>query len=69
MPVVQAALDGEGIALGWMHLVKNYIASGRIVAVANYKLKTGDGFYVVWPKGRPLSINAARVKDWIVKNA
>jgi DNA-binding transcriptional LysR family regulator len=69
VPVVQAALDGEGIALGWLHLVKNYIASGRIVAVTDHVMRTGDAFYVVWPKGRPLAANAKRVKDWIVEHA
>jgi DNA-binding transcriptional LysR family regulator len=69
VPVVQAALDGEGIALGWLHLVKNYIASGRIMAVTDHVMRTGEAFYVVWPKGRPLSLNACRVKDWIVEHA
>ena len=69
LPVVHAALDGEAIALGWMHLVKNHIASGRIVAVTDHVMRTGAAFYVVWPKGRPLSYNARRVKDWILSNA
>ena len=69
VPVVQAALDGEGVALGWLHLVKNYIASGRIAAVTDHVMRTGEAFYVVWPKGRPLSPNARRVKDWIVEHA
>jgi DNA-binding transcriptional LysR family regulator len=69
VPVVQAALDGEGIALGWLHLVKNYIASGRIMTVTDHVMRTGDAFYVVWPKGRPLAANAKRVKDWIVEHA
>ncbi len=69
LPVVQAALDGEGIALGWLHLVKNHIASGRIVALTGHVMRTGDAFYVVWPKGLALSLNARRVRDWIVSNA
>lgn len=69
VPVVQAALDGEGVALGWLHLVKNYIASGRIVTVTNHVMRTGDAFYVVWPKGRPMAKNAYRVKEWIIANA
>lgn len=69
VPVVQAALDGEGIALGWLHLVKNHIASGRIVTVTDHVMHTGNAFYVVWPKGRPLAKNAFRVKEWIIANA
>jgi DNA-binding transcriptional LysR family regulator len=69
VPVVQAALDGEGICLGWMHLVKNYVASGRLVMVGGHVMRTGDAFHVVWPKDKPLSANARRVRDWIVANA
>jgi DNA-binding transcriptional LysR family regulator len=66
VPVVQAALDGEGVALGWLHLVKNYVAAGRLVMLAGHVMQTGDAFHVVWPKGRALAPNAARVRDWIL---
>ncbi|MCU0830497.1 MAG: LysR substrate-binding domain-containing protein [Rhizobiaceae bacterium] len=69
VPVLQAALDGEGVALGWLHLVKNYIAAGRLVAVGGHVMRTGDAFHVVWPKDRPISSNARRVRDWIAANA
>jgi DNA-binding transcriptional LysR family regulator len=67
--VVQAALDGEGVALGWLHLVKNHIAAGRLVKVTGHVMCTGDAFHVAWPKGRLLSGPARRVRDWIIANA
>ena len=66
VPVLQAALDGDAIALGWRHLVDGFIANGRLVQVTDHCMTTGDAFHVVWPKNRPLSDNAARVRDWIV---
>ena len=31
--MMQAALDGEGVALGWHHLVAEHVAAGRLVQV------------------------------------
>ena len=66
VPVLQLALDGDGIALGWMHLVEPFLRNGRLLQVTGHRLKTGDAFHVVWPKGRALSPQAQMVRDWIV---
>lgn len=67
--VVQAALDGEGVALGWRHLVGGLIAAGRLVQVTPHRLVTGQSFHVVWPRGLALSENAGRVRDWLLSEA
>lgn len=64
--VIQATLDGEGVALGWLHLVSQFLANGRLVALTDHVMRTGDAYHVVWPKSRPLGADAARVRDWIV---
>jgi DNA-binding transcriptional LysR family regulator len=65
--VIQAVLAGEGIALGWRHLIDRQISSGMLVPVGNYVLETGNAFYVVWPRSRELSIPARKVRDWLVR--
>jgi DNA-binding transcriptional LysR family regulator len=65
--VIQAVLAGEGIALGWRHLIDRQISSGVLVPVGNYVLETGNAFYVVWPRSRELSIPARKVRDWLVR--
>jgi DNA-binding transcriptional LysR family regulator len=65
--VIQAVLAGEGIALGWRHLIDRQISSGVLVPVGDYVLETGNAFYVVWPRSRELSIPARKVRDWLVR--
>lgn len=65
--VIQAVLAGEGIALGWRHLIDAQVRSGALVPVGNHVLETGAAFYVVWPRSRDLSMPARKVRDWLVK--
>lgn len=67
--VIQAVMEGQGIALGWRHLTDPLVASGLLVRVTGHALETGDSFHVVWPKNRPLSENAQKVRDWLVEQA
>lgn len=64
--VIQAVLAGEGIALGWQHLIDAQIKSGALVPLGNHVLATGAAFYVVWPTSRELSAPARKVRDWLV---
>ncbi|MEI2297839.1 LysR substrate-binding domain-containing protein [Ensifer sp. MJa1] len=65
--VIQAVLSGEGVALGWEHLIYPQIRSGALVPVAGHVLKTGLAFYVVWPRSRELNAQAKRVRDWLLE--
>ena len=64
--VIQAVLAGEGIALGWQHLIEAQVRSGVLVPVGGHVLATGAAFYVIWPKSRELSLPARKVRDWLV---
>jgi len=64
--VIQAVLEGEGVALGWQHLTERYTATGLLVPVGGQALETGQAFYVVWPRSRDLPAPAARVRDWLL---
>lgn len=67
--VIQAVMEGQGIALGWRHLTERLLASGLLVRVTDHAMTTGKGFHVVWPKARALTDNARRVRDWLVAQA
>ena len=45
--LIQAACDGQGIALGWSHLVGNLIESGRLVRLLPGVTTTDFGYYVL----------------------
>jgi DNA-binding transcriptional LysR family regulator len=63
--VIQAVMEGQGVALGWRHLTDRLIASGLLVRVSDHVMTTGKGFHVAWPKNRALSEGARQVRDWI----
>ena len=64
--VLQAALNGEGFAFGWEHIVHDLIDRKLLAAREDWSWKTGRGIYLVWSRTIPLSGNACRVRDWIL---
>ena len=67
--LVQAALAGEGIALGWSYLVAPLLERGLLVQVGSRRLRTDRGIHLLWPERRTLSPRAERVKAWILEAA
>jgi LysR family transcriptional regulator, glycine cleavage system transcriptional activator len=65
---VQAALDGQGIALGWKSLMKPLIASRRLKRVGDHEMQAPQSFYLTWSMKRPLSSEANILKDWLLAN-
>ncbi|MCF3642277.1 LysR substrate-binding domain-containing protein [Rhizobium sp. TRM95111] len=64
--VIQAVLAGDGVALGWQHLIEMQVRSGALVPVTGHVLSTGMAFHVVWPRSRELNNHARRVRDWLL---
>ena len=67
--VVQAAMAGEGIALGWAQIVEQLVAQGLLVWIGPWEHVTAARFYLVWPKTMELSPDAKAVRDWILEAA
>lgn len=63
--VLHGALDGQGIALGWSHIVTDLIADGRLVPVAPIVV-TNSPFVVLSSNRRPLSPAATALRKWLV---
>jgi LysR family glycine cleavage system transcriptional activator len=62
---VEAAVQGEGVALGRTMLVAADLAAGRLVRPFNHTLQAAASFYVVYP---PDAIRQRKVKvfrDWL----
>ncbi len=64
--VLQAAQSGEGFAFGWEHIARDLIDRGLLAAREDWGWHTGRGIYLVWSRTLPLSVNARRVRDWIL---
>jgi len=50
--VIQEALAGNGIALGWQHLLSDMVERGLLVPVGPVVQRQHGGHHVCWPTGR-----------------
>lgn len=67
--VIQLALNGEGVALGFSGLVDDFLADGRLVKLlADYKTKN-ETVYAVIPTGATPMPQVQDFIDWIVEEA
>ncbi|WP_323007531.1 LysR substrate-binding domain-containing protein [Pseudorhodobacter sp.] len=64
---IHAALVGQGVALGWQHLVGGYLKKGQLVRVTNAVVQTRQHVYLVSPLGRALQNHHDLFRTWIVE--
>jgi DNA-binding transcriptional LysR family regulator len=64
--VVQAALLGQGIALGWLTVVSHWMLTGTLVPAANAISTTRRICEFLPPRNRPMRPVAVEIRDWIV---
>jgi DNA-binding transcriptional LysR family regulator len=62
---IQAALQGQGIALGWHRLLEHKLASGELVRLTSHTVKPRDAYYLVVPNGRSTTPLASVLVDWL----
>jgi len=67
--VIQAALDGQGVALGFSDIIEDLLSKGLLVRPMEQTCVTGYSVYLVVPNGMTLSSNAELFHDWIVSEA
>ncbi|WP_269505858.1 LysR substrate-binding domain-containing protein [Burkholderia sp. IMCC1007] len=64
--VLQAAMGGQGVAMGWRYLADDMLASGVLVRPVETSVRTGRGFYLLHPSDRMLTPEAKVFCDWVV---
>lgn len=65
--ILQAALDGQGVALGWHHIVGSLVDQGRLVRLAAEAATTADPF-VILTRGQPSPESGAQaLRRWLVE--
>lgn len=67
--VVQSVIAGQGVALGWRHLVEGLVGQGVLVRLTDHALVTGMDFHVIWPRDATLARPALEVRDWLLAQA
>lgn len=63
--VIQAALTGQGMALGWQHLIDDMLCSGHLIKPIESCLQTERGFYLVFPNKHDVSPAAEKFSVWL----
>jgi LysR family glycine cleavage system transcriptional activator len=66
---VQAAIEGQGVAMGRTSYVQDDIAAGRLVVPFQIKLPEESGFYLVAPAGLREKPKLAMFREWLLKSA
>ena len=64
--VIQACLAGQGIALGWLRMLKDQLASGQLVVPLNHRVETDEYYYLAYPGHKPLAWNLSQFFDWLM---
>lgn len=61
--VLQQALAGRGIALGWRHLIDELV-DGDALVVVGPEVTSPRGYYLTWPRG-PASHGVRALTEWL----
>jgi LysR family glycine cleavage system transcriptional activator len=62
--MVQAAVDGGGIAFARRSITEGDLAAGNLVRLFDIAVKAEESYYLVWPKGKPPA-KVLAFRDWI----
>ncbi|VVE48725.1 LysR family transcriptional regulator [Pandoraea capi] len=66
---IDAAVAGQGLALAHRDFVATEIAAGRLVRLFDTELRTGAGFYIVYPRRARHAGQIADVHEWLLREA
>ena len=69
-PAIHAAMAGEGIVLGWRHVVDGLMEKGLLMRVGDLtSRRERQGCYLVWSSRVPLSPQTLAVRAWFMEAA
>jgi DNA-binding transcriptional LysR family regulator len=63
--VLQTAMSGQGIALGWISAISRMLLERTLVPASSRRLETGRQFSLIAPRGRPVREIVLRIRDWM----
>ena len=64
--LIEAACQGQGVALGWRHLVDDLLAQGRLLRPVEQSLVTEFGYYLLYRDGQQQDSNVMRLRNWLL---
>jgi DNA-binding transcriptional LysR family regulator len=67
--LVQMAILGEGVVLGWRHMIDACLSEGLLVRATQASASHGGGYYVVSPNDRSQNQAARLFTRWVFEQA
>jgi len=67
--LLQAAIAGQGVALGWRHLVDEFLAAGTLIALMDAPTEDVGAFHLRLTHPVPDDSPVARLRDWLARAA
>jgi LysR family glycine cleavage system transcriptional activator len=64
--VLQGAMNGEGIALGWITVVARALGEGKLVAASERRVRTGRDYHLFAPRVKPVRDVVLAIRDWMI---
>lgn len=64
--VVRAAIAGQGVALGWHHIVRQQVQEGRLVRVGTQEVMTDRPFELLARPDTARRPAVAALRDWLI---
>lgn len=64
--LIQAAIGGQGVAIGWRHLVDNLLAQGLLCRPIAQTVMSSLGYYVVLPQRKRRGVLIQQFVDWLM---
>ena len=65
--LIQAALAGQGIALGWSYLIDHLLADGSLVKPIEAMLTAPHSFYLTTPNHKPTPVAVEDFCEWVLR--
>lgn len=65
--LVQQALSGRGVVLGWNTLLGDLVTRGLLTVVGPKVERPAKAYHLVWPKGISRSVGLRRLRSWITQ--
>jgi LysR family glycine cleavage system transcriptional activator len=64
--VLQGAMNGEGIALGWITVVARALGEGKLVPASGRRVRTGRDYHLFAPRAKPVRDVVLAIRDWMI---
>lgn len=64
--VIQAAIAGQGMALGWLPLIDEQVRAGQLVRAVDHPVGSERGYHLVQPRTQRSPESLSRFRHWII---